>query len=181
MFFAFFFAIQASDAGVALGDVAILGWCDFNAPYARSKENCSGLCKGLAAINEVDPTRNASIIIMPDFARESSLRGLYDEERQVMEEFFALNQACDCRWIDIYARETSKANLRSSTRRFGSGRIVTSATMQDKNLWLNGELAVCGRVIGQNELASGGGAPVAVLPRSSSILIPESASPDTCF
>ena len=171
MFFAFFFAIKASDAGVALGDVAILGWCDFNAPYARSKENC----------NEVDLTKNASIIIMPDFPRESSLRGLYDEERQVMEEFFALNQACDCRWIDIYARESSKANLRSSTRRFGSGRIVTSATMQDKNLWLSGELAVCGRVIGQNELASGGGAPVAVLPRSSSILIPESASPDTCF
>ena len=44
-------------------------------------------------------------------------------------------------------------------------------------MWMGSELAVYGRVVGQNELQDGG-APLAVLPRTASILIPESASPD---
>ena len=54
---------------------------------------------------------------------------------------------------------------------------MVSATSQEDNVWMGGELAVYGRVVGPNELQDGG-APLAVLPRTASILIPESASPD---
>ena len=168
---------QASDAGVNVDNVAILGMCDFNAPYARTKDNCAALCRGVSALNESNPQKAACLVVMPDYARESSPRGLWDEERQVMEELFSLNQSCDCRWIDLYARESKKADMRSNSRKFGSGRMVVSATSQEDNVWMGGELAVYGRVVGPNELQDGG-APLAVLPRTASILIPESASPD---
>lgn len=80
---------QASDAGVNGDNVAILGMCDFNAPYARTKDNCAALCRGVSALNESNPQKAACLVVMPDYARESSPRGLWDEERQVMEELFS--------------------------------------------------------------------------------------------
>lgn len=153
-----------------------MGFCDFNTPYSRGKEACMSLCKGMSALNEVNPSKSCTLMILPDNARESSLRGLFDEERQIFEELFSLAQACDARWIDLYARETRSADSRSNSRKFGSGRIVTSSTMLDANEWLKSELAVYGRVVGVNESTEG--APLAVLPRTASILIPESSSPD---
>ena len=131
----------------------------------------------MAALNEVNPSKSCTFMILPDNARESSLRGLFDEERQIFEELFSLAQACDTRWIDLYARETRSADHRSNSRKFGTGRIVTSSTMLSENEWLKSELAVYGRVVGVNESTEG--APLAVLPRTASILIPESSSPDS--
>lgn len=159
-----------------MDDIAILGFCDFNVPFARSKESCQALCSGVAALNESNPTKCACLLIFPEIARESSLRGLWDEERQIMEELFSLKQACDHPFVDLYARESQRAELKSNSRKFGSGRVVVSSSGQDRNDWLGSELAVYGRVVGENELESG--APLAVLPRTASILIPEPASPD---
>ena len=173
-------ASQAAQSNISVEEVGLLGWTEFNVPFARSKENVAALCKGLSMINEMNPRLAASIMICPDFARDSSPRGLYDEERRLFEELFSLNQAVECRFVEMYTRETRHANLKSNTRRFGQGRIICSQTAVDDNEWMNSELAVAGRVLGSNESADG--APTAVLPRTASILIPESSSPaaQTC-
>ena len=168
---------EASDCGIAVEDVGLLGWCDLNVPHARGKQNVMNLCKGMAVINETSPKMAASVLVMPDFACDSSPRGLWDEERRVFEELFALNQAVETRWVEMFARVDRRADLKSNARRFGAGRIVCAASNQDDNMWLSGELAVYGRVVGSNE--SSEGAPTAVLPRTASILIPEAASPAT--
>lgn len=115
-----------------------------------------------------------------DYPKDSSLRGTYDEERQLCEELFSLNQACDCRWIEVWGRESRQAEMRSNARRFGCGRIVVSSSATAgaaTNQWLNGELAIYGRSIGPNEGMDG--APVATLPKTTSLLIPEPESPES--
>ena len=166
------------DAGVRADEVGVLGWVDFNAPWARTKETSESLCKGIAQINESSPTNAASVIILPDLPRDSSLRGLYDEEKQLFEELFSLAQNVENRWVEVYARENKRAELKSNSRRFGTGRLVTSSTAVSDNKWLNSELAVFGRVVGANEGVDG--APLAILPRTASLLIPEPSSPVSC-
>lgn len=170
-------SFKASDCNISPENVALLGWCDLNVPHARGKESVASLCKGLAMINETNPTLAASVLILPDFAKDSSPRGLYDEERRVFEELFALNQVVETRFVEMFARESRRAENKSNTRRFGTGRLLCSSTNLDGNSWLGSELAVAGRPLGANESAEG--APTAVLPRTASILIPEAASPVT--
>jgi hypothetical protein len=162
---------QAADAKVAVDDIAVLTWCDMNAPHARNRESCLALCKGLSALNESNPSKTACVLTLPDCARESNPRGLFDEEKQIFEELYSLNQKCEVRWVDLYTHESKKNN----GRRFGTGRIITSAMEEDNNPWLGSELSIYGRVCGENEAQ--GGAPLTILPRTSAILIPESASP----
>lgn len=150
-----------------------------NAPHARNKEACQALCKGIATINEIDPALCASILILPDYARGSSIRGLFDEEKQLFEELYSLCQNCECRWVEVYARESRRADQRSNARRFGLGRVITSSQKIEDNKWLNSELSVYGRAVGSNESTEG--APTAILPRTSTILIPEPASPEASF
>ena len=141
---------EAADTGVPLEEVALLGWVDFNAPHARGKDNVAALCKGVAAINEMNPKLAASVLICPDFAKDSSPRGLYDEERRIFEELFSLNQAVEQRFVEMFARENRRAEQKSNTRRFGQGRITCSMSDFDNNLWLGSELAVSGRPLGNN-------------------------------
>ena len=159
-----------------MDEIAILGFADFNAPWSRTRENACALCKSMAAISEMSPKMNASIMILPDIPRDSSLRGLYDEEKQLFEEMFSLAQSIENRWVEVYGRENKRAEKASNSRRFGSGRVVTSSSSVSDNIWLDSELCVFGRVVGQNETVEG--APVALLPKTSSLLIPEPASPD---
>lgn len=167
---------EAADAGVAQDEIGVLCWCDFNVPYARGSNSCTALCKGIPMLNDVAPKVSCAVLTLPDNPRESSLRGLYDEEKQILDELHALAQFCDTRWIDLWARESRKADLRSSARKFGSGRLVIPNEAREDSAWLASELAICGRVVGANEITDG--VPVAVLPRTASILIPESSSPD---
>ena len=101
-------------------------------------------------MNDASPTTTACVLIQPDQARDSSLRGLYDEERQLFEELFALAQACEIRWVECYAMQSKRAESKSNSRRFGMGRLVTSSS-GSANPWTVSELAMYGRVIGQNE------------------------------
>ncbi|CAK9008227.1 unnamed protein product [Durusdinium trenchii] len=146
---------QAADSKCTLDEVAILGWCDFNTPWSRTKDNAQALCRGIAALNEASPKMSASVLILPDLARDSNPRGLWDEERQIFEELFSLSQACEARFVECFTRESKKAEVKSNSRRFGMGRLVTSSSMMDENKWLNSELAVYGRVCGVNEMAEG--------------------------
>ncbi|CAK9035455.1 unnamed protein product [Durusdinium trenchii] len=135
---------KAADAKISADEVALLGWVDMNAPHARNKEACQALCKGIATINEIDPALCASILILPDYARGSSIRGLFDEEKQLFEELYSLCQNCECRWVEVYARESRRADQRSNARRFGLGRVITSSQKIEDNKWLNSELSVYG-------------------------------------
>ena len=170
---------EAADTGVPVEEIALLGWVDFNAPHARGKDNVAALCKGAAVINEMNPRLSATVLLCPDFPKDSSPRGLYDEERRIFEELFSLNQAVEQRFVEMYARETRRAEQKSNTRRFGQGRITCSTSDMDNNMWLGSELAIAGRPLGNNESMEG--APTAILPRTASILIPEGASPASCL
>lgn len=52
-------------------------------------------------MNNIAPERNGAIALFPDLPRDSSLRGLFDEEKGIQESFFALKQHCDTRFIEL--------------------------------------------------------------------------------
>jgi hypothetical protein len=150
--------------------VTLVGFVDFNAPQARCKANCLALCNGICEINDQNPAMNCSIIIFPDLAKDSSLRGLYDEEKQIQENLFANKQFCDARWVELYDRD-KKSDTKSNGRKFGCGRIVTNFDSRDENPWLqSSELAVAGRPLAENSIIR--------LPKGHELLIPEGSSPD---
>ena len=79
--------------------------------------------------------------------------------------------------MDLLTRERH-VESRSNVRRFSTGRLVVNGDSKDSNiLWLQSELAVCGRPVSQNEQENG--APTSVLPKASSLLLPEGSSPDS--
>ncbi|CAL1152126.1 unnamed protein product [Cladocopium goreaui] len=167
---------QASNAKIPPDEVALLGWCDFNAPWARTKENCLTLCKSIAAISESSPKLAATVVLLPDNPRDSNPRGLYDEERQLFDELYSLNQACEARFMECFGRESKRAEAKSNSRRWGAGRVITSSSMLSEKNWLDSELCVSGRPVGPNEMQEG--APIALLPKTAALLIPENSSPD---
>lgn len=166
---------EASNAKIPPDEVALLGWCDFNAPWARTKENCLTLCKSIAAISESSPKLAATVVLLPDNPRDSNPRGLYDEERQLFDELYSLNQACEARFMECFGRESKRAEAKSNSRRWGAGRVITSSSMLSENDWLDSELCVSGRPVGPNEMQEG--APIALLPKTAALLIPENSSP----
>lgn len=166
----------ASSAGCAPSDVALIGHVDFNAPYAKNKSSLEGLCAALAMINEDLPQLACSMIVFPDHAREKSPRGLWDEERLILAVLFGLAQDCQTRFIDLYTRDDARAESKTNSRKFGHGVIAFSRLASDDNPWRQCELAVYGRAVGTMEGERG--APTAVLPRSSALLLPESGDPN---
>ncbi|CAK9064429.1 Uncharacterized protein SCF082_LOCUS33169 [Durusdinium trenchii] len=129
------------------------------------------LCRGISLLNESNPKNSVVVLVLPDLAKDSSPRGLWDEERQIFEELYSLGQVCEHRWIECFARESRKAEVKSNSRRFGSGRLIVSANVQEENPWLQSELCIFGRTVGPNE-TEGAGAPLALLPKTASLLIP---------
>lgn len=114
-------------------------------------------------------------MILPDLPKDSSLRGLYDEEKAILESCFGLKQHCETRFVDLYSLPR-RGEVRSSMRRFGQGRVVVNGSSFTENIWMSSELAVCGRAIAPNE--SERGAPTATLPKSNTLLLPEASSPN---
>ena len=155
-------------------DISVLGFCDMNVPWARVKEVSENLCKGVAAINADGKTsRNASIILLPDLARDKNPRGLYDEERQIFEKLFSRNQHIDARFVECFSRD-KKGEVRSNSRRFSAGRIVTNMASSDECIWLQGDLALHGRPVGLNEKVEL--PPCNQLPKQADLLNPESSN-----
>ena len=167
---------EANECKVPVDQIGVLGFVDFNAPQARQLAKSESLCQGVSLINDAgDMNASATMVLLPDHPRASSLRGLFDEEKQILESLFGFKQHCETRFIDLFTREP-RGEQRSSLRRFSSGRIVVNADSVEKNRWLNAELSICGRPVGRAEGENG--APTSILPRSSALLLPESASPD---
>ncbi|CAE7836494.1 unnamed protein product [Symbiodinium sp. CCMP2592] len=168
--------MKASAAGCSPCDVALIGHVDFNCPHAKGKGNMETLCAALAMINEDLPQLACSMVVFPDHARETSARGVWDEERKILDEMFGLAQNCDTRFIDLYTRDNARAESKTNNRKFGHGMLTFSRTATDENPWRQSELALFGRAVGTME--SERGAPTAVFPRSSALLLPESADPN---
>ena len=158
----------------AMQDICILGYCDLNVPRARGKEVCQALTAGIAALNcDGLPARNCTILLMPDIPRDKNPRGLWDEEKQGFESLFGLQQHVETRFVENFTRD-KKGEVRSNSRRFSSGRLVTLDDGHEHCIWLQGELALNGRPVGLQELETG--APISMLPKHHDLLLPESAN-----
>ena len=90
---------QADDCGVALTDVHIVTFTDFNVPLANSKEKVQELTAAVAALNDMAPNKHCAILEMADCPKKASKRGLFDEEKELLEELWQLKQQGDFRWI----------------------------------------------------------------------------------
>ena len=75
-----------------------------------------GLCATLAMINEDLPQLSCSVVVFPDHARDKVARGIWDEERSIIDEMFGLSQQCETRFIDLYTREDVRAEVKSNSR-----------------------------------------------------------------
>eukprot|EP00435_Cladocopium_sp_Y103_P021182 s564_g5.t1 len=166
----------AKDAGCTGDEITFVSLCDFNVPNCRASSSIDALTERIASVNNVAPEKNVGLAIFPDLPKDSSLRGLYDEEKTLQEAFFALKQHCDTRFIELYDRD-KRSVQKSNSRRFGSGRIVVSHDKLDSNPWLStSDLAISGRPVRENESESG--APTIKLPKGQELLLPEAGSPD---
>lgn len=74
---------------------------DFNVPGMRAKNTVEMLAKQVSMVNSLAPARSCGVVIFPDLAKDSSLRGLYDEEKEIQEIFFSLQQCCELRFIEL--------------------------------------------------------------------------------
>lgn len=167
---------KANQTNTNADDVHIVGFVDYNAPGARQASKADSLAHGVSLCNDMGISKNnVTMILMPDLPKDSSLRGLYDEERQIIEGLFSQRQDVETRFVDLFTREP-RGEARSSMRRWAAGRLVVASDSRSENIWLSSELAVCGRPVGHHE--SEKGAPCSMLPRSSALLLPENASPE---
>ena len=161
---------------VGVDSIHCLGLCDYNAPGARQNTKAESLAQGMAMINSSGSlAKNSVICLLPDHPKDSSIRGLYDGERVIMEALFSQQQSVECRFIDLFTREKKSEN-KTNMRRFAAGRVVVHGDTLDSNFWLSSELAVCGRPVGRAEGEQG--APTSILSRASALLLPEAGSPD---
>ena len=168
---------QANQTHTSPDDVHVVGFVDYNAPGARQASKVDILSQGINLCNNLGASKqNVCMILLPDLARDSSLRGLWDEEKQIIESLFGQKLDVETRFIDLLTREP-RSEGRSCVRRWAAGRLVVSSESKNENHWLNSELAVCGRPVGRAEGENG--APCSILPRSSALLLPEGASPDS--
>ena len=169
--------IEANERKVSVDAVHVVGLVDFNAPNARLSGKVDSLVQGVSLVNDSGTlSQNCSVVLLPDLAKDSSLRGLYDEEKAILEGLFSLRQHVETRFIDLFTREKKSEN-KTNMRRFSAGRIVVNHDSVDQNIWLSSELAVSGRPVGRSEQDNG--APTSVLPRTSALLLPEAASTES--
>ncbi|CAK9005910.1 Uncharacterized protein SCF082_LOCUS8794 [Durusdinium trenchii] len=167
----------ATSCGVGLDSVACLGICDFNMPTARQKQVCGNLIEGISIINSSgNPSLNSTLAIFPDYARDSCPHGLYDEEKAIIEGCFGLRMHLDTRFIDLHTPQ-QRSEGKSSMRRFSQGRVIVNQDTVAANIWMNSELSVFGRPINADEQSAG--APTTLLPKSSSLVLPEGSSPNS--
>lgn len=122
-FSAFACEAKADHCQVPLDRVATVGFVDYNVPVARQSKAAQTLVSAMSIANDTgDPSRNCCLMILPDLPKESSLRGLFDEEKAILEGCFGMKQDVETRWIDLYCRDR-RGESKANSRRFGSGRI----------------------------------------------------------
>ena len=102
--------------------VALLGICDFNVPHAKEKANTQALARQISAVLEDgSPDFNSVLLVLPDTAKTTSKRGLLDEELSIVEALHAFDIQADTRFVELFSRETGRANSKSNTRKWGQG------------------------------------------------------------
>ena len=89
---------------------------DLNVPLAKSKEKQEELCGLMQFNNDLNPSKHAGIIELPETAKKSSKRGLADEEADLQQTLWGLRQVCDSRWVlpfDIHPSADAQSARRS--------------------------------------------------------------------
>ena len=155
-------------------DVCVMSLCDMNAPWARGKDVSKTLCQEISLLNDMNPELHVNFLRLPDAPKNSSARGLYAEEKLISDKLHDFKQWSDGRWVELYSTPSQK----STTKRFGFGKVVCNLEHKDKNPFLQAsELCIAGRAVG-DEAADNPVVPSAVLPKGSDILQSVSASAD---
>jgi hypothetical protein len=70
---------KAKEHNVSANDVRVLGIMDINVPSCKDKGTSSDLANASSNINDMNPLVTGTICILPDHAKGSSLRGQFDE------------------------------------------------------------------------------------------------------
>ena len=99
---------------VPMQKVHIIGFADLNVPKTRSKETCADICNCLAFLCDINGANNISLLELPDVPRESSKRGLADEEQSIQENCWSVRMHCDTRYIINYDMPGSGEHLSNS-------------------------------------------------------------------
>ena len=117
----------------------------------------------------------ATIATMPDLPKPSSTKGLWDEDKQIFDNLWSNKQFSDCRFIELFERPVG-SDKKSTTKKNGTGRIVTNMAYFKENPWLeSSELAVAGVAHVSDRIAT------AVLPKGQDLLVPSSGDADACL
>ena len=89
---------------------------------------------------------------MPDIAKDSSTKGLWDEEKQIIDNLWGTSQTADTRWIELWDRPVL-ADGHANSRKFGTGRMVVNRNHVKTNPWLLAcELAIAGKLMAPHGL-----------------------------
>ncbi|CAK9060121.1 Uncharacterized protein SCF082_LOCUS31722 [Durusdinium trenchii] len=155
----------ANDCGVPVTEVHIVGFTDLNVPLANSKERVQELMAAIAAMNDIAPNKHCAVVELADCPKKSSKRGLFDEEKDLLEELWQLKQQGDFRWILPWEVQPA-AEGHSSRRRWSSGRVVVNKDAEETNIFTtSAELVLAGRPLTEQKI---------FIPLSKDLVLPES-------
>ena len=147
---------------IGMNNLLTLCMVDFNAPGFKTAGAVKNVLKSIARINDSHTKNNASVIMMPDFAKSSSPHGLITEIRNIEDRLIELAQSCDVRFSLKYERDGYNKGF---GRNWVDGRLVvsagegfvatidkdskslTQAPVDSPNLWVNTNL-VCSMIDG---------------------------------
>lgn len=122
-----------------------LVYLDLNAPFAMALNRLEDELGLLASVLSEFPGKFAGVVVLPDRAREGSVRGLQDEISQFEKVCDNLGLYCDQQFIVVLDVVNLLSGARSSLRRWSQGRIVVHKTAKDNHEFLaNSMLATIG-------------------------------------
>jgi hypothetical protein len=108
-------------------DVLVLSILDFNAPGTRTSGTQARLLQQVSLINDMNADGNCCLILLPDFAKPTSVLGLIDEIRQIEDRLLQLKQSPDLRFCVQFDKAQDHGR---HGRHWVEGRLVTSAAVK---------------------------------------------------
>ena len=105
-------------------DVLVLSILDFNAPGTRTSGIQARLLQQVSLINDMNADGNCCLVLLPDFAKPTSVLGLIDEIRLIEDRLLQLKQSPDLRFCVQFDKAQDHGR---HGRHWVEGRLVTSA------------------------------------------------------
>lgn len=90
------------------------------------------LTQGISLANDCgNMEKNACMVLMPGLPKDSSVRGLWDEERQITENLFSYKQDVETRFVDLFTRSENWWSTKTPRQQM-SGWMVSLQSMADQ-------------------------------------------------